>query len=169
MVQKWSQNRPKTLVRRGLGTYFCPFGKKSLIFPKNTPQKPPQGIAKGPQKSTIFSSFFGRFLGRLREPSRNAFEGVWGSFRLDFGTIFGSILGPKSRQAKKVKIELSPRRELSFWGPGHPRNDQKNDFFRNPFREGSWDPSWSDFCASWLDLGSLWAPHRAPKTFQKTR
>ena len=48
--------------------------------------------------------------GELQEP-----------FRLHFGYIFGAILGPESKKGGKVKIELSPKRELNFEGPGRPR------------------------------------------------
>ena len=46
-------------------------------------------------------------------------------FRLHFGYIFGAILGPESKKGEKVKIELSPRRELNFGGPGVPENSEK--------------------------------------------
>ena len=42
-------------------------------------------------------------------------------FRLHFGYIFGAISGPASKKGEKVKIELSPWRELNFGGPGRPR------------------------------------------------
>ena len=47
-------------------------------------------------------------------------------FRFHFGYIFGVILGPDSKKGEKVKIELSPRRELNFGGvPGVPENGGK--------------------------------------------
>ena len=42
-------------------------------------------------------------------------------FWFHVGFIFGAILGPESKKGEKVKIELSPKRELNFGGPGRPR------------------------------------------------
>ena len=42
-------------------------------------------------------------------------------FWLHFGFIFGAISGPGSKKGEKVKIELWPRRELNFGGPGRPQ------------------------------------------------
>ena len=60
---------------------------------------------------------------------------------------------PKWGKVAKVKIELSPKRELNFQGPGHPQNDQQIDFFRHPGREGSREPSWKRFSSIVVDFG----------------
>ena len=53
-------------------------------------------------------------------------------FWLHFGCIFGAILGPESKKGEKVKIELSPGRELNFGGPGRPRKRRKIDLVWQP-------------------------------------
>ena len=136
---------PKTLPKGLQNPSQDGVGKKSPNWLQNVPKKVARGGPKGPPKSTIFDSFFKRFLGRLLEPSKTASERIWEPFWLHFGSIFGAILVPKWGEAEKVKIKLSLQRELNFGGPGHPQNDQKIDFFRKPFREGSRDPSWRHF------------------------
>ena len=88
-----------------------------------------------------------------------ASERVWEPFWLHFGAILGAVLGPESERGEKVKIELSSRRELNFEGPGTPKNQQKIDFFGNPFREGFREPSWKHFWSSW---GRFWPPGGTP-------
>ena len=163
MVQKCSKNGPEWLPNGSQEAPRKGFSKRSANSLQKGLQKPAPGLPKGPQKSSIFDAFFDRFLGRLREPPKTASERIWKPFWLHFGSIFGAILVPKWGEAEKVKIELPPRRELNFRGPGHPQNDQKIDFFRNPFREGSRDPLSEPFLAFvarfWLDFGVPRGPH----------
>ena len=93
-------------------------------------------IRKTVQKANLYAPFWRSFwhvLGysgavlfgpRLLELPRTALEPPGEPqepFRLHFGHIFGAILGPESKKGEKVKIELSPKRELNFGGPGRPR------------------------------------------------
>ena len=69
---------------------------------------------------------------------------------------------------EKVKIELSPERELNFQDPGASQKAQKNIVFRDPLRERSWDPSWNHLfpilIPFWFPLG---APLRAQNASEK--
>ena len=80
----------------------------------------------------FFESFFGQLLGRLLEPSQTASDQVLKPFGLHVGSIFGAILDPKSEKGEKVKIELSPKRELNFQGPRRPQKRQKKLLFEDP-------------------------------------
>ena len=94
------------------------------------------GVAKRLKKIIFYAPFWRSFwhvLGysetelfwpRLLELPRAAFGGPGepqAPFWLHFGSMFGAILGPESKEGEKVKIELSLRRELNFGGPGRPR------------------------------------------------
>ena len=68
--------------------------------------------------ASLFESFFVQFLGRLWEPSQTASDQVLDPFGFHFGSMFGVILGPKSKKGEKVKIELSLKREFNFQGLG---------------------------------------------------
>ena len=121
----------------------------------------PKGDPRGPQRVPLglqFRVFFLQFLRKLPERSQTRSRRDLEPFWLHFGSTFGAMLAPFSEAHEKVKIELSPRRELNFQGPGPSQKAQKNTVFRDPFRDGFWGRPWTIFFSSWLHFGFLWAP-----------
>ena len=82
--------------------------------------------------ASFFESFFRQFLGRLWEPSQTASDQVLKPFWWNVGSIFGVILASESKKGEKVKLELSPWRELNFQGPGHPQKRQTKLLLEEP-------------------------------------
>ena len=60
---------------------------------------------------------------------------------------------PKWGEAEKVKIELPLKRELDFWGSGHPQNDKKSTFLGSLFGKGPGTPLGGIFGALGVDFG----------------
>ena len=84
-------------------------------------------------------------------------------FRFHFGYIFGAILDPESKKGEKVKIELSPRRELNFEGPGRPPKTMKiPPFLATLFGRGTRTPQGGPVAVSGAKVDAKRVSKRTP-------
>ena len=91
-----------------------------------------------------------------------------GRFGLDFGFIWGSILGSQARSAILVKNSTAPRREHDFEGSGDcqkgPKMGPKTASDGSPAQKPSWGPLGPHFGPFWGPLGEpKWSPKPFPK------
>ena len=119
MLQKTTQ---KTAQDRPWGAPG-PFLKADSFFNTFlTPLGLPIGLPLGSLWASILESIFDSFSGTLRKRLQTAFGLILKLFCLHFGSLFGSFSG----HLRKVKIELSPRRELSSAHGRTPQMEPEN-------------------------------------------
>ena len=93
----------------------------------------PLGLPLGSLWPSILESIFDSFSGTLRKRPRNAFGQILDLFCLHFGSHFDSFSG----HLRKVKIELSSRREPHFYCPRPLKFKLFSRRFRGRLREPS--------------------------------
>ena len=114
----WGAPGPFLKADSFFNTFFTPLGL-------------PIGLPLGSLWASILESIFDSFSGTLRKRLQTAFGLIFELFCLHFGSLFGSFSG----HLRKVKIELSSRREPHFYCPRPLRFKLFSRRFRGRLRE----------------------------------
>ena len=100
-------------------------------------------------------SFFDTFSGPLLERPWDGFGRILTPFWLNFGSVLGVFWGP----LRKVKIELSLKREPHFHCPRGSENHSFFDLLSERPPEHPPEPLLESLARFWLDFGVPWGPY----------